>query len=99
GSYTPGGGSDPCGSGVPCTNSQIVQRDQWLFQQQLAAFLPNASAIIDCDGSLLSDTPEQQAASPFDGLCTISISWSEASLDRSATGAPDDQTFAWVFQP
>ncbi len=97
-SYTPGAGSDPCTGGVPCSTSDIVAHDQWLCQQQMQEFLPNSSATIDCDGVLLG-SGAQAASSPFDGLCTISLSWSEAALERSAGGNPDTQTFAWVFQP
>lgn len=96
--YSGGGGSDPCADGVACSTGQIVQRDAWLFQQQLEEFLPAATADIECDGTTLG-TSQQSGASPFDGLCTISMAWSESTLDRTSDGSPDTQTFAWVFQP
>lgn len=97
GSYTAGGGSNPCAA-TACNTAQIVTRDLWLFRQQMAEFLPASTATIRCDGTMLGNVM-QAGASPFDGLCTILLNWSEATLERSAAGTPDTQTFAWVFQP
>jgi hypothetical protein len=40
----------------------------------------------------------------FDGICTITMTWSESTLNVGGPGAagastPDTQTFVWAFQP
>jgi type IV pilus assembly protein PilV len=92
-----------CGSGI-CTPDLLVERDRALWSQQLVNSLPNPSAIMACNGAT-PGTAIQRGAAPYNGLCTLTISWSEATLDRGkdATGAalpaPPPQIFAWVFQP
>lgn len=91
-------GPDTCASGVACPPATIAARDIALWSRQLADSLPNAAADINCDGVSLG-SGAQLGAAPYSGLCTFTITWSEQTLDRDGTGAPDDQTFAWVFQP
>jgi type IV pilus assembly protein PilV len=100
------GDTDPCPSGTACTRANIATRDKAQFETQLGDQLPNASAQIACtpDGTVSVSPSEQAAGAPYTGLCNIVISWSEASLERSADGAPADQTpdtetFAWTFAP
>lgn len=91
-------GSDPCASGAVCSPADIATHDAVLWSTQLSDSLPNASAEIQCDGALLG-VGTQVGIAPLDGQCTMTIQWSESSLDRSSSAAPDTQTFAWVFQP
>lgn len=98
GTYIGAGGADPCAAGVSCSNTDIVDRDIWQFREQISTFLPNPTATIDCVGASLG-APANAASAPFNGLCTMSILWSEATLERDSIGAPTPQTFAWVFQP
>lgn len=98
GVYAGAGGSDPCASGAACTNTNIVARDIWQFRDQISTFLPNPTATINCVGASLG-SPAQAGTAPFDGLCTLSLTWSEGTLERDGTGAATPQTFAWVFQP
>ena len=91
-------GSDPCAAGASCGPAQIAAHDIALWSTQLTDSLPNASAQIACNGTQLG-TGIQLGASPFNGQCTMTISWSEATLDRASTSTPATQTFAWVFQP
>ena len=94
-------GADPCLSGAACTPANIAVRDRRLWSVLLRDSLPAGSANIACTGASLG-VGIQTGAAPYDGLCTFTITWTEANLarDTSATpGAPDTQTFAWVFQP
>jgi hypothetical protein len=96
--------TDPCAAGIPCPPAQLVARDRALWSQQLVQFLPNPTAIVACDGAPLG-VAGQAGAAPYDGLCTLTITWDEASLRRGelsaapGAAAADLQTFAWVFQP
>ncbi|MGE4070094.1 MAG: type IV pilus modification protein PilV [Lysobacterales bacterium] len=97
-------GSDPCASGAVCTPANLVNRDRALWSQQLITSLPNPTAVVACDGFTLG-TIDQLGSAPFNGLCTLTIQWDEATLARGTnsatpgTATPDIQTFAWVFQP
>ena len=93
-----GGDTDACAA-APCTPTQLVARDKAVWSQQLTTLLPQtAEATIACNGAPLGSAIHLGAA-PYNGLCTFTINWSEATLDREGTGEPDPQTFAWVFQP
>lgn len=94
----PGSTTDPCAGGVACSPANVAAHDIAIWSTQLTDSLPNSSAAITCAGGPLG-TGTQVGAAPYNGLCTFTIQWSEASLDRTATGDPDLQTFAWVFQP
>jgi type IV pilus assembly protein PilV len=94
----PGPTTDPCASGAACSPANVAAHDIAVWSAQLTDSLPNSSAQIACAGAPLG-TGTQIGAAPYNGLCTFTIQWSEASLDRNATGNPDQQTFAWVFQP
>ncbi|HEY6941759.1 type IV pilus modification protein PilV [Dokdonella sp.] len=83
-----------------CDPDDIVARDRALWSQQLTSLLPpNTTANINCVGNVLG-TPATSGASTYDGICTFTISWNEATLEQSnSPGLPPPQTFAWVFQP
>lgn len=93
---------DPCAT-VSCSPAALVARDKALWSRQLVDSLPSASAQITCTGTSSADglglDPGMQAAAPYNGQCTMTITWVEADLDRSSGGTPATQTFAWVFQP
>ncbi|MBL0222782.1 MAG: type IV pilus modification protein PilV [Xanthomonadales bacterium] len=94
----PATGSDPCAGGAVCNPANIAAHDIALWSTQLVDSLPNAAAQIRCNGALLG-SGLQVGAAPLQRQCTMTIQWSESTLDRDSTGAPDTQTFAWVFQP
>ncbi|MBP7136860.1 MAG: type IV pilus modification protein PilV [Sphingomonadaceae bacterium] len=94
----PATGSDPCASGASCSPAQIAEHDIALWSTQLTDSLPGASAEIECAGGSLG-TGVQVGAAPYDGLCTLTMQWSESTLERTSTATPATQTFAWVFQP
>jgi len=84
-----------------CTFGAIATRDIAVWTAQIARFLPNASESIACAPSAgaSANVPSSsyQMLPPFGGLCTVTINWSEAPLDKGGSAA--QQTFAWTFQP
>ncbi len=98
----PSGDSDPCTGGGTCSRANIAIRDKAIWSTQLTDQLPNAAAVIGCvpTAGVNVTAEDAQNGAPYAGLCTIAIDWNESTLDRNAgnTG-PQQQTFAWVFQP
>ncbi|MEO8459859.1 MAG: type IV pilus modification protein PilV [Dokdonella sp.] len=101
--------TDPCASGAVCSTANVTARDKLIWRQQLGTLLPSATGTITCAGTLLG-TAAQTGGTSYDGLCNMTIAWSESSLDRGSDGSgggsvvagtatPSTQTFAWVFQP
>ena len=100
------GDTDPCPSGTPCTRANVATRDKAQWETQLGDQLPNATANIACapDGTVSVSPSEQAGGAPYTGICHIVISWSEATLERTADGTPANETpqtetFAWTFSP
>lgn len=91
-------GSDPCAGGAVCGYADIAKHDMVLWGQQLADQLPNAAATIECTPTTGITTPNPASNPPYNGLCSMRITWNEASTARDAS-TPDSQVFAWVFQP
>jgi type IV pilus assembly protein PilV len=91
-------GPDTCQT-VACNPDDLVTRDRAVWSRQLIDSMPNPNANIDCVGATLG-TPATSGAATYDGLCTFTIKWAEATLDRTPGALPPPvQTFAWVFQP
>lgn len=99
--YPISGTPPACDAAAGCSPTQLALRDQILWSRQLQQFLPTGStAAISCVP--LAGGPAVSAAQyayrpPYSGTCTMTVTWSEASLRRGAAAAA--QTFAWVFQP
>ncbi|HSX60399.1 MAG TPA: type IV pilus modification protein PilV [Tahibacter sp.] len=96
--YPIGGAVPGCGTG--CTVNEIVTRDSVLWSRSLQQFLPSPTARINCAlnaGATAPTASQIVNRAPYNGLCTITISWAEASLNAGA--GVNNQTFAWVFQP
>lgn len=96
--YPVSGSVPACGSG--CTIANIVTRDSVLWSRSLTQFLPAPTARINCalnPGAVAPSAAQIVNRAPYNGLCTITITWAESSLNNGA-GA-NFQTFAWVFQP
>ncbi|MCQ4163779.1 type IV pilus modification protein PilV [Tahibacter harae] len=89
----PGGSNPTC----PCTVAQLAQRDLYWWGQELTNFLPNPAATVRCVNNNNVGVNDRRRP-PYNGTCTMTITWTEGSLDRAATG-PGSQTFTWVFQP
>lgn len=87
-------GASYCSS---CDPDELLDRDRKIWSQQLIDSLPNPTANINCDGTVI---PASSGAGTYDGTCEFTIKWTEANLEASnSPGAPPQQTFAWVFQP
>jgi type IV pilus assembly protein PilV len=98
----PTGDTDPCTSGAACSRADVATRDKAMWSTQLTNFLPNAAATIACtpNAGVTVTTLDQENGAPYDGICNMVITWSEATLDRDAADTtPVTQTFAWTFQP
>lgn len=97
-------GTDPCAGGAACSPATLVARDRAVWSQQLVDSLPNPTATVACVGAVMG-TATHVGAAPYNGLCTLTIQWNEATLRRGelaatpAAAVADLQTFAWVFQP
>ena len=100
GSYPIAGAPPDCASAAGCSPAQVARRDQLHWSRQLAQFLPQATAAIDCrpaaSGSAIAATPSILRP-PYSGTCSLTLTWVEHSLARG--GMPAAQTFATVFQP
>lgn len=95
GDYPVGGAAD-CASG--CDFNQVALRDQVEWSQMLQRSLPNGRANVDCGLNMLS-APAAGTRRPPDGLCTITLTWSEnVDVEGDADGVRD-QSFAWVMNP
>lgn len=92
----PVGGATNCNSG--CNFNELAQRDRAEWSLMLQRSLPNGRANVNCVLDAAS-APSGQTRRMPDGLCTVSLTWSE-SVD--VEGDPDgirDQSFAWVVNP
>ena len=98
----PATGTDLCivnGAGA-CTYTQLADHDKLAFSNQLTDLLPNAAATIECTPAAGVVTPNILANPPYNGVCSMQITWDESNLDKSAgSPAQKPQTFAWVFRP
>lgn len=81
---------------APCTPTQLAAHDRAVWSQQLVDHLPAATATIECTNA--PPSPGYAGSQPFPGLCSMTITWTEADLSKSGS-TPTTQTFAWVFQP
>jgi len=98
--YPVAGTPPACTAAAACTIANIVTRDGILWSRQLNQLLPAPTAQITCALNAGAVAPPAQQIvnrAPYNGLCTITITWAESSLNQGA-GA-NFQTFAWVFQP
>lgn len=97
----PSGDSDPCASGAACSRANMATRDKAEWSTQLSDFLPNAAANINCVPATGADvtTEDAENGAPYQGLCAMTISWNESTVNRDPSDTGHTQTFAWVFQP
>lgn len=97
-------GIDPIGTPIPsceggCSPADLATRDVAAWSQQLHTFLPKAAAKITCSTAGLARLPPAAQLGlrpPYGGQCTMQIWWNEAKSD---TGAQEQHSFEWVFQP
>ncbi|MDR2011991.1 MAG: type IV pilus modification protein PilV [Rhodanobacter sp.] len=99
GSYsdTPGTAIPACNSGGGCDPAAVAERDQSAFTAALAQFLPDSSATINCKTTTTPTSTDLLSQRPYDGICLMSITWSESPLTRGSEVVP--YTLNWAFQP
>jgi type IV pilus assembly protein PilV len=98
--YPVSGTAPTCTGTTGCDIGTIVTRDSVLWSNSLRQFLPAPTARIGCvlnAGATIPSAALITNRAPYNGLCTITVTWAESSLNTGA-GA-NTQTFAWVFQP
>lgn len=91
-----------CDASSACTPAQMATRDRVLWGDMLSQYLPNDSnlaASVTCTPQTngLTISNYYQVQPPYNGSCTMNITWTERSL--ALNGSPAPQTFAWTFQP
>jgi len=87
------GGS--CDIASPCSATQLATNDIASWFALARNLLPIQDASIACSAS--AAVPNAFAVTaPYDGLCTLTITWSEVLGDSAAATT---QTLAWAFQP
>ena len=86
----------------PCSYTDVAKRDRFIFKQQLTDQLPGGAGTIVCTRTAGGPTLSKQQIlghPPYDGLCAMTITWSEASLAKTSAGTADTESFVWKFQP
>lgn len=95
-------GSTPaCDNAAPCSPADLAKHDQKAWSDQLAVFLPDADAKIQCTANT-NYTPsatQYDMQPPYGGNCAMTITWSERGAGDKNNRAAVMQTFAWNFQP
>ena len=94
-----------CDAASPCKPADLATRDKVIWGDMLKQFMPddsNLTASVACNsptaGALVASVPDFYAKRPpYQGMCTMHISWTERSL--AIGGSAAKQTFDWVFQP
>lgn len=97
-STTTGNSGTTCLGATSCGWAAVAARDQMIWSNQLASFLPNPSATITCTTTGTAPTADLLVERPpYNGQCTIAMSWNERALQ---TGQSDQAAnLSWVFQP
>jgi type IV pilus assembly protein PilV len=100
----PNGAADPaCDTGsTGCSPADVVVRDQWAFNSQLAQFLPNSSATITCTPTAGAAASAQDLLRrrPYNGTCVMTVTWNETQLQTGAAAVDaKPMTLTWAFQP
>lgn len=98
GDYPVGPNGQTCAQ--PCTPNQLADHDRDDWSAMLTNLMPNSGANVAC--ARAPDAPAlsaQQILSrpPYDGLCTLTVTWSEQNL--ALGGDNSVQSFTWVFKP
>jgi type IV pilus assembly protein PilV len=86
-----------------CNPAGIASWDLSVWFDQVAQSLPAPNATIACTQNLVATPPDLRSQPPYEGTCTIRLTWSEAIRRGTATSAASTnagtQTFSWVFTP
>lgn len=95
-----------CTSAAPCTTAQLAVRDFGEFCAALTDHLPAGTGTIVCARPVGAPTPPASMVlgrAPYDGTCTISVSWTEQARDGEGGADVDTgtrtQTLTLMVQP
>jgi type IV pilus assembly protein PilV len=96
-------GTTECDLVNPCNYQQLAQYDMEQWAQSIELALPSGQGSVNCviNGSVPSMStavipPSIWApGAPYDGICTIQVSWNEANRDS----ASEQQVMELVAQP
>jgi len=96
-------GSSVCDLATPCNFQQLAQYDMEQWAQSIQLALPSGQGTISCvnNGSAALISTAVTAPSiwapgaPYDGICTIQVSWNEANRDSDS----EQQIMELVAQP
>lgn len=102
GTAAPAGGL-VCELGSECLYDDLAAYDMQAWADSIAISLPNGAGTINCVPNVtytvvatITDAPSEWIATPpYDGMCTIVITWTESN----ETSAADLQTMTLVGQP
>ena len=92
-----------CTLAAPCDYDDLATYDMESWARSISQFLPNGQGSINCDansalsGFISAASPPSIwfPAPPYDGVCTVTVQWSEADQESSASV----QTLTLVGQP
>jgi len=91
-----------CNYPSSCSYTDMVARDQAVFQNQLAVFLPASQWRINCALNAGSTAPTGSGLlnlPPYTGTCEIELKWADVSLEQVNNTSSYPEDFDWVFQP
>ncbi|MGH8041084.1 MAG: type IV pilus modification protein PilV [Rudaea sp.] len=100
GTYNSGtaGTASGCLDTVSCGWQAVATRDTTVWSNQLVSFLPSPVANINCATTGTAPTASEKVERPpYNGQCTIAITWNEQTANQKQAAHPT--TLTWVFQP
>ena len=91
-----------CDLAASCTPDNLAAHDMQAWSTQLATFLPNVKATINCANSSAGFSPstaQYGMRPPYGGNCAMTITWAERGTGDSSKITAAPTTFTWDFQP
>lgn len=92
--------TNQCTNATPCRSAELAQRDTWAWGRMIGNMLPDGSGTVLCTRTAGVPTPttsQLQSVPVYDGMCTITVAWTEKTEGNDAGGVT--QQFQWVVQP
>jgi type IV pilus assembly protein PilV len=98
---TPVASCNPVSTG--CDPTGVASWDLSSWFDQVRQSLPAPTAVVRCVKTVTVTPPDLRVKPPYQGTCTVELSWSESvkrgTVNSAGTGNSGQQTFAWVFTP
>ena len=92
--------SNQCTNATPCRTAELALRDAWAWGKMVGNMLPGGTGTVLCErtaGVPVPTASQLQSVPVYDGICTITIAWTEKTEGNDAAGVA--QQFQWVVQP